>query len=247
MPRPSYINPLTPNAFEIVWPEVISPQQLYAILAASSLLEKKLSPLRTQHTYNSLTVFLREDCDRFLQKEILDELAAGNLGQQQPSEVRLWEIPFCAEPEYALDLEEMAGIKKCTTDELVAAFCDTTFTVYFEGFLPGFFYLGSLPPLLQMPRLTTPRAVVPAGAVALAGSQAGIYPQPSPGGWRIIGKSPVSLIDLRQFERVLLPGDWVKFRSIAKREFKLIESDQAFRIPYQFCSLKPTEGSQEAK
>jgi len=91
-----------------------------------------------------------------------------------------------------------------------------TYLVYFLGFSPGFPYLGGLPPELATPRLATPRKRTPAGSVAIGGSQAGVYPTDSPGGWRIIGRTPLRLFDAKASPPALLAmGDTVRFVPLA--------------------------------
>ncbi|MEO1711919.1 MAG: 5-oxoprolinase subunit PxpB [Bacteroidota bacterium] len=132
-------------------------------------------------------------------------------------------VPVCYEPEYALDAERLVSDKKQTWDSLVAAHQSTNYRVYMLGFLPGFPYLGILPEVWETPRLAKPRALVPAGSVAVAGRQTGIYPLASPGGWSIIGRCPVPLFQPKeQGSTFFQPGDEVQFFAVNSSEFKVL-------------------------
>lgn len=108
-------------------------------------------------------------------------------------------------------------------DELVARHAAATYTVAMIGFAPGFPYLSGLDPALALPRLATPRTRVPAGSVAIGGAQTGIYPRESPGGWRLIGRTPRVLFDpAREAPSLLVPGDRVRFRAVDAATFESI-------------------------
>jgi inhibitor of KinA len=111
------------------------------------------------------------------------------------------------------DLSDVAKIHSMTTDRVVEIHSQTTYLVYFVGFVPGFAYLGGLPAELATPRLEAPRTRVPKGSVAIGGTQTGIYPFETPGGWRIIGKTPIEIFDPESAELSRLRiGDQVRFR-----------------------------------
>lgn len=136
---------------------------------------------------------------------------------------RLWDIPVCYEPEFAPDLEEVARSVGMTADETVALHAGTQYHVYMIGFTPGFPYMGDLPAKLRLPRRSDPRTRVPTGSVAIATSMTAVYPNESPGGWHLIGTSPVRFFDAASEQGALLrPGDGVKFRPVAKNEFQKI-------------------------
>lgn len=121
------------------------------------------------------------------------------------------------------DLESVARSKGLSTDEVVRLHCSAEYTVYAIGFCPGFPYLGYLPePLTGVPRLPTPRLRVDAGSVGITGRQTGVYPLIRPGGWPLIGKTPMTLVDLSRQFFALAPGDRVRFESIPAREFEAL-------------------------
>jgi inhibitor of KinA len=128
---------------------------------------------------------------------------------------RLWRVPVCYEGEFAPDLAEVARLTGTTPSEVIALHSGTRFHVYMLGFLPGFPYMGDLPSPLELPRRANPRLRVPAGSISIATSLTAIYPYESPGGWHLIGATPIRLFDPEHAEPALLaPGDAVRFQPI---------------------------------
>lgn len=133
---------------------------------------------------------------------------------------RLVEIPVLYGGEYGPDLEFVAQYNGLTPEEVIEIHSKPIYRVYFLGFLPGFAYLGGMDERIATPRLEKPRLKVPAGSVGIAGKQTGIYPLESPGGWRIIGRTPLRLFNPpREPPTLLRPGDRVKFVPISREEF----------------------------
>ena len=133
---------------------------------------------------------------------------------------RLIEVPVCYDAEFALDLELVAQHCGCAPNEVVARHSAARYDVRCVGFVPGFPFLGGLPAKLATPRRKTPRTAVPPGSVAIGGAQTGIYPLRSPGGWNIIGRTPLRLFDVtREPAALLCAGDTVKFIPIERKEF----------------------------
>lgn len=131
------------------------------------------------------------------------------------------EIPVCYESEFALDLEEVARHTGIHWKEVVDLHCGVEYRVHCVGFTPGFPFLGGLPRKLATPRKDVPRKEIPAGAVAIGGTQTGIYPFKSPGGWNVIGRTPLRLFDPQKNPPALLrAGDRVRFRAITREEFE---------------------------
>jgi KipI family sensor histidine kinase inhibitor len=129
-------------------------------------------------------------------------------------------IPVLYGGEYGPDLEDVASFAKLSVAEAIRLHASILYRVYMLGFSPGFPYLGSVPAPLTLPRLATPRTSVPAGSVGIAGSQTGIYPTSTPGGWRLIGRTPVALYRPNSSTPFLLsPGDMVRFEPIRPQEF----------------------------
>jgi len=145
-------------------------------------------------------------------------------GQAQAGRSRRIEIPVSYGGEMGPDLDFVAQHNQLTTDEVIRLHTASEYLVYLLGFTPGFPYLGGMAPEIAAPRLAEPRSHVPAGSVAIGGSQTGIYPIESPGGWRIIGRTPLKLFDLSRNSPFLLKaGDSVRFRSITLEEFQRFE------------------------
>jgi KipI family sensor histidine kinase inhibitor len=144
---------------------------------------------------------------------------------QEPLEVRdearrMIEIPVCYDAAFAPDLPSAAKHLRITEEQLITKHCAGEYFVCFLGFSPGFAYLGGLIPDLQVPRHATPRKLVSAGSLGLAGLQTGIYPHDSPGGWQLIGRTPLRMFDpSADPPSRLLPGDEVRFRRIDREEF----------------------------
>lgn len=144
-------------------------------------------------------------------------------GQARPlqSEARLLEVPVCYEPEYGLDLEIVAGHSQLSPNEIARRHLQADYRVRCVGFTPGFPYLSGLPRVLATPRRATPRVAMPPGSVAIGGAQTGIYPLASPGGWNIIGRTPLRLFDAaREPAALLQTGDRVRFVAISGSEFE---------------------------
>ena len=148
------------------------------------------------------------------------ENLAGEKSSQHDLAANIVTIPVCYDIEFGPDLQEVANHAKIPMREVIRLHSSATYRVHFLGFTPGFAYLGGLPERLHVPRLATPRKYVPAGSIAVAGSQAGIYPVDSPGGWRLIGRTPVRIFDPDATQPTRLkPGDLVEFSEIDRATF----------------------------
>lgn len=129
-------------------------------------------------------------------------------------------IPVCYEEEFALDIVSLAEYHKLTVDEVINLHTSAFYKVYMIGFVPGFAYMGGLAGQLSTPRKETPRKVVPQGSVGIAGNQTGVYPLTTPGGWQIIGRTPLVLFDANRTQPSLFKaGDQVVFKAISIAEF----------------------------
>lgn len=149
---------------------------------------------------------------RWARRRLPQSLIAKNDGP------RLVEIPVCYGGAFGPDLEDVAALHGLTPAEVIRRHSAPRYQVQFLGFLPGFAYLTGLPPGLATPRLDTPRQVVPAGAVGIGGAQTGVYPLESPGGWRILGQTPLRLFaPSREPPALLRAGDWVRFVPVTEK------------------------------
>lgn len=133
---------------------------------------------------------------------------------------RVVELPCCYEPELGLDVDAAAERLAMSRDELVGLHAGVEYLVYFIGFTPGLPYMGGMPDRIKLPRLETPRVKVPVGSVGIGGPQCCIYPIESPGGYWLLGRTPVRLYDPAASEPILLrPGDRVAFRPVSRAEY----------------------------
>jgi inhibitor of KinA len=152
---------------------------------------------------------------------LMEACAARAAGHSPAAAAGVFEIPVCYGGDFGPDLELVAGSRGLKAAEVVAQHSGAEYLVHAVGFTPGFPYLGGLPEALHTPRRDTPRARVPAGSVGIGGSQTGVYPVASPGGWQIIGRTPVALFRPEGHPAALLkPGDSVRFRAISPSEFE---------------------------
>lgn len=178
--------------------------------------------------FQTVQIRLRDGADPEQTMTLVRSVVKDWNGETPDESVRMIEIPICSDPEFAPDLDEIArnaGLSAIAAAELYAS---GAYTVRFLGFSPGFPYFNGLPESLHTPRLETPRARVRAGSVGIAGAHTGIYPQATPGGWRLIGATPMPLFDPSRDPPALLePGDRVCFRRITRSEFDALERGRA--------------------
>ena len=134
-------------------------------------------------------------------------------------------IPVCYEKEFSPDMDKVMKYTGYSNDEIIDKHTSGEYLVYFIGFSPGFPYIGGMDHTLTTPRLTTPRKIVPAGSVAIGGSQTGIYPLQSPGGWNIIGRTYLTLFQTENINNSLIKiGNKIQFYPITKDEFLLTQN-----------------------
>ena len=148
--------------------------------------------------------------------------------QIQDIKSKRWRIPVCYGMEFGPDLLAFSNFKGISEAELIQLHTKPIYTIYGMGFLPGFPYLGGLSDKLFMPRKETPSLNIAKGSVAIGGHQTGIYPQNSPGGWHVIGRTPISIFDSnRENPSLVSVGDEIAFYAVSKAKFELItlESD----------------------
>lgn len=184
--------------------------------------------VETVPTYRSLMVHYDP---MVLSRQALEDLigvAAGALPDASRESFRTVEIPVLYGGDAGPDLADVAANAGLDPQAAAGLHAGGDYVVFMLGFMPGFPYLGGLPAAIATPRLATPRTLVPAGSVGIAGAQTGIYPTASPGGWRLIGRTPVRLFDARQSPPAMLaPGDHVRFLPIGRAEYDAIAQDVA--------------------
>ena len=180
----------------------------------------------TVPTIRSLTIYF--DSPRVRRADILAQLEPliEAAGEAQLSG-RRWRLPVCYEDDCAPDIQavsERTGLSRTRVAELHGS---ARYTVFMLGFMPGFGFLGGLPEDLAMPRLTSPRTRVPARSVAITGQLCAIYPAESPGGWRLIGRTPIEMFEAHQGDSpcLLAPGDTVQFTPVPRAEFDALRAE----------------------
>lgn len=219
--------PFGNSAVLIEWPSKIDPEILSDIRCFSSKIQQQKIKdiLEINFVYSSMLIIYNFNSAEYI--DVVDKLK--NLYKQEVEtediSKTIWEIPVCYDDEFGLDLAFIASEKKKSIHWVIAQHSSSIYTVYGVGFLPGFLYLGGLSKALHIPRKKIPRVSVSKGAVAIGGKQTGIYPKSSPGGWQLLGKTPISLFDVSNNEPCQIQvGDDIKFNPISKEDFIAIES-----------------------
>ncbi|WP_300434764.1 5-oxoprolinase subunit PxpB [Christiangramia sp.] len=222
------ILPLGDRSILINFKKEISLETLDKVLFFKKRIEnfKFKEKVEVTNTYNSLLVsymFTIEDVysEVLRLKSLLSEANIPKI-----SNYKIFQIPVCYDRKFGLDLEYISKEKDLEIDEIIQWHTAPLYQVYFIGFLPGFLYLGGLDERLYISRKKTPRRAVEKGAVGIGEKQTGIYPKSSPGGWQILGKTPVDLFDKnRKPPCPFSAGDKIKFNAVSKTEFLEIEKE----------------------
>jgi KipI family sensor histidine kinase inhibitor len=172
-------------------------------------------------TYCAVAVYfdpLRTNLDRLVNWL---EQAAARSARNRSSEQKTIDVPVCYGGEFGPDLDEVARFARVTPEEVVRLHAGTTYHVFMLGFVPGFAYMGTVDPRIAAPRRSTPRLRVPQGSVAVAGGQTGIYPAETPGGWQVIGRTPLKPCDFsRPIPFLFRAGDAVHFVPILRADYE---------------------------
>jgi len=200
-------------------------QQVRA-LAASLTGEPIAGTLNIHPAYCSLLIKfdLRRTTHQDVERELRERLLQSDLVAAAPP--RQVQIPVCYGGDFGPDLAQLAGQRGLSVEDFIRIHSQTSYTVYFLGFVPGFVYLSMVPDEIAAPRLAAPRQRVEPGSVGIAGRQTGIYPCAVPGGWQLIGRTPLSMFRTDRDPMALLAcGDEVRFRPIGPDEYSRIEKD----------------------
>lgn len=173
--------------------------------------------------YSSLLVYYNKQQSTF--EELSHLLATLVTSQKHKQPTKTLIVPICYDAPFALDMHLVCQQTGLTVEEIIHTHQQATYRVYMLGFLPGFAYLGTVPSLLHCSRKENPRLQVPKGAVGLAGAQTGIYPSASPGGWQIIGQTPINMFDPNRSKPFLVKaGDAIRFEAISSSTFETIKT-----------------------
>lgn len=219
------ITPMGEKAILVKFRSSITEEVLEKLLILKQYLSQKLLKHKVEviNTYSSLLLIypypIKDVYGEILRlKQLLNE---ANL--ENKTERKIFHIPVCYEEEFSLDIREIEVQKNLNRKEIIRLHSAPLYTVFFIGFLPGFLYLGGLDEKLQISRKEQPRLRVAKGAVGIGENQTGIYPKTSPGGWQIIGNSPVPLFQKDEVPPCKIsPGDKVKFYPVSIEEHSKI-------------------------
>ena len=212
----------------VEWQAIIDENILQDVLIYKNKIENNYIKQEVEviSTYNSILIIYNSTIDN-VNNEFLDLKRLYNLpNTDKKVDSRTFKIPVCYDDEFGVDLVNYSKVKNLSKKKIIKSHSEVIYTVYFVGFLPGFLYLGGLDATLHLDRKITPNLNVKKGSVAIGGKQTGIYPQDSPGGWHIIGNSPIEQFNPKHNPPCFIrAGDKVKFHPISKPEYYKIQNE----------------------
>ena len=219
--------PFGDSAVLIEWPPEMSEPILKDLLSFYEKIQQAHSKhiIEAIQSINSLTIIYDTDLTQFEKlKQWLTNIYKAKSNQKHSLTHYVWKIPVSYDSRFGLDLLEIALKNNLSVQKIINLHTTTAYSVYSIGFLPGFLYLGGLDKRLHIDRKSEPRLKVQKGAIGIGGSQTGIYPAVSPGGWQLIGSTPVSFFDKnRRVPCFAKPGDKIQFISITLQEYEQIQ------------------------
>ncbi|SFG15223.1 5-oxoprolinase subunit PxpB [Oribacterium sp. WCC10] len=211
----------------IQFEQVISPEVNQKIAAAAKLIKaQQISGIIDMiPTYCSLLInynpLVISYADLYKRVESIVRMES----RSEAGRKKVWEIPVLYGGEYGPDIATIADHAGITEEEVIRIHTSRDYLIYMLGFLPGFTYLGGLDERIHTPRLSTPRVRIPAGSVGIGGSQTGIYPMDSPGGWQLMGMTPVKTYDPERETPILVEaGDYIRFVPVTEEEYREIKA-----------------------
>jgi inhibitor of KinA len=221
----------------IQWNDKVDINLIDSIISYKNLIEQELSEILIEcvQSINSMMVIYNsnkinsEDLINTLENLYSLDLKVGE------TEKKIWKIPVCYDLSFGIDLEDLSTSNSISIDEIIKLHNSLTYNVLSMGFLPGFLYLGMNDKKLYCERKDKPKLNIKSGSVGIARDQTGIYPQDSPGGWRIIGRSPISFFNVDDKSPCFAkPGDKIKFQNISLSDFNQIEINKSsYKIKYE--------------
>ena len=213
------------QAILVEWPFKIEEEGHAELLTYRQLLALfNEAILETVVTYNSIAIYVKPKVDvAMLISKIQSTISLASITPLE--EIKIWEVPCCYDPSFAIDHAHISDYSNLSFEECIKIHTQSQYRIYFQGFLPGFLYLGGLDARLHVPRRSTPRTKVDKGAVAVGGMQTGIYPMQSPGGWNILGRTPINLFDASNAESPspFNAGDYLQFKAISLKQFESVQ------------------------
>ncbi|ADH98504.1 5-oxoprolinase subunit PxpB [Salisediminibacterium selenitireducens] len=224
------IEQISPRVLSVVFREEISETVHEQVLRVTDLFQGRFPGLIEDvvPSYHQVTLFFTKPMvSNALRDWVYEEIRSDLHEPGQEPKSRIITVPVSYGGTFGPDLEEVARYLQLPSEEVIRLHMNADYTVYMLGFLPGFPYLGGMDPALSIPRKTTPRQRVFAGSVGIAGGQTGVYPSPSPGGWQLIGRTPLSLVDVTKEEPCLFrPGDRIRFEAISETDFQRLSEGE---------------------
>lgn len=222
--------PLGDQAVILEFGNIINPTIHKQIQVVSNYIEANPPDWMIEFTpaFTTITVFYNPEV--LFYKEVCQELShlLKNIKWNEPNEYRMIEIPVCYGGDFGPDLIEVAKTNGLTTDEVIDIHAKGEYIVYMIGFAPGFPYLGGMSEKIATPRKATPRLKIPARSVGIAGTQTGVYPIETPGGWQLIGKTPLELfLPNQEVPSLLRAGDRVHFTPISLDQYMEMEQTRS--------------------
>jgi len=224
------INVTSDSTILIVFDAVIDPEingkvhalcQVLGDYIKNSSFDGILDLTPTYHTLQITYDALGIDPFDFIKKI---ELVMKEIQYVNEQEKEIIEVPVCYEAPYAPDIDEVCGVHKINKEELIKRHTSRDYLIYMMGFTPGFPYLGGMDKSIATPRRPEPRLKIDAGSVGIAGEQTGVYPVDSPGGWQIIGRTPLNLFDVNKDQPFLLKeGQYVRFKAISVQAYERLK------------------------
>jgi len=211
----------------IEWPAIIDKKILLDVLSfKNKILNNNIELIvNVNNAYNSLLITYSKIVINFNNEVSTLKKIYNQRETVAQSVFKQWKIPVCYDAVFGMDLEMISITKNSSKDSIIKLHSQAVYTVYFIGFLPGFLYLGGLDETLHAPRKETPRLKIEKGAVAIGGNQTGVYPNQSPGGWNIIGNTPISFFDVKKDNPCFAkPGDQIKFYPIDLEKYQEIKT-----------------------
>lgn len=220
------IVPVGDTGLVVMFEQEISRKTGTLVRSLSLLLEEKKKSIKgiIEIVPTFCTVMVYYDCLTISSGKltrIINE-AVSRCGEEEGvASSKCYEIPVCYEGDFAPDMKNVELHTGLSAKEIIRRHTEPNYMIYMLGFLPGFAYLGGLDEKLETPRLDSPRTKIPAGAVGIGGNQTGIYPLDSPGGWQLIGRTPVKPYDAKRDKPVLYEaGEFIHFCEISLKEYE---------------------------
>lgn len=214
------------RAILMEWEALISPTVHKQVVKAAELLKRNHSDwvLEVVTSYHSLVIFIKENIELKRHIDICQDLTISINKELDNSPI--WQVPVCYDSSFGYDLDVISEVQNLPAKSIIKLHSDVPYRIYGMGFLPGFLYLGGLDKRIHTPRKSAVNQFVPKGSVAIGGEQTGIYPQKSPGGWNIIGRTPIELFNAElDTPTPFSIGDSIRFVPVNLDEFSDIQSE----------------------